>query len=274
MILDVRVAAVSHVRNVLSLSLLPLQYMVSWPLKMIDNVSTMLSTQDALVNENLDLKAQQLLLKAQVQRLLAIETENNELKALMRSSTQVQGKVLVAQLLAVDSDPFVHQMILDKGSQDGVYIGQPVLDAYGVMGKIIQVGPFTSRLILVSDPHSGVPVEVTRNAVRAIAMGDSFTGKLKLVNAPKTVDIKNGDMLITSGLGQQYPAGYPLGKVTQVIKDPGLQFATINVEPSAHLERAKQVLLIWPKQKESSSIKVVEPKRPLIFPLKKDDKKQ
>lgn len=248
MILDTRDAAVSRVRTALSVTLVPLQYMVSKPIQWIDSIAHNISSHDALVKENVDLKAQQLMLKAQVQRLLAIETENNQLKALMRSSAQVQGKVLIAQILAIDTDPFVHQVVLDKGIRDGLFIGQPVLDANGVMGKIIQVGTSTSRVLLVNDPHSGVPVQIARTGNRAIAMGDNYTGKLRLVNVPQTVDVRNGDVLVTSGLGDHYPEGYPLGVVTLVVKDPGLQFASIFVEPSAHLDRAREVLLVWPSR--------------------------
>ena len=248
MFLDKRVESVQQIRAALSVTLIPLQYAVSVPIQMIDKFSQTMSSHEALVQENLDLKAQQLLLKAQVQRLLAIETENNQLKALMRSSAQIQGKILVAQLLAIDTDPFLNQVILDKGSRDNVFVGQPVLDANGVMGQIIQVGPLTSRVLLVNDPHNGIPVQVTRNGVRAIAMGDNYTKKLRLVNVPHTADIRVGDILVTSGLGEHIPEGYPVGQVSTVVKDPGFQFATIEVEPSAHLDRSREVLLVWPNK--------------------------
>lgn len=257
MILDTRVATVSRVRAAISITLVPLQYMVSEPIQLIDRIGDMISSHDALVRDNLDLRAQQLLLKAQVQRLLAIESENNQLKALLRSSAQVQGKVLVAQILSIDTDPFVHQVVLDKGYRDGLYIGQPVLDANGLMGQVIQIGPLTSRVLLINDPHSGVPIEVARNGLRSIAMGDSYSGKLRLNNVTQTSDVREGDILVTSGLGQHYPEGYPVGRVTSVIKDPGLQFATITAEANAHLDRARQVLLIWPS-KVQPPVKKVE----------------
>jgi rod shape-determining protein MreC len=260
MIFDKRGAAVSQIRNMVSITLVPLQYAVSTPIHWVNRIGKAISTQDALLKENIDLKAQQLLLKAQVQRLLAIETENNQLKALISSSSQIQGRILIAQLLSVDSDPLVHQVILDKGTHDGVYIGQPVLDADGVMGKVIHVGPFSSRVLLINDPHSGVPVQVARNGMRAIAMGDGFSGKLKLVNVTQTADIREGDILVTSGLGDHYPEGYPLGKVSSVIKDPGLQFATILIEPNARLDRAREVLLVWPDQVMQNNKPVVPEK--------------
>jgi len=237
-----------QVRNALSMPIAPLQYLVSWPVQFFHSMGTVLSSHDSLIKENLDLKAQQLLLQAQVQRLLALESENKQLKALLRSSTEVQGKVLVAEVMSIATDPFVNQVTLDKGSSDGLFVGQPVLDANGVMGKLIQVGPLTSRVLLVNDPHSGIPVQITRNGMHAIAVGDAYTGKLHLVNMPQTVDIKTGDFLITSGLGEHYPAGYPVGQIISVVKDPGLQFATIIIEPSARLDRSREVLLVWPNK--------------------------
>jgi rod shape-determining protein MreC len=260
MVLDQQAYGVQQVRAALSMPLSLLEYGVSYPVQLIDKLGSMVSTHDALVKDNVDLKAEELLLKSQVQRLLAIESENNQLKALMRSSSQVRGKVLIAQLLAVDSDPFVNQVVLDKGFHDNVFVGQPVLDANGVMGKVIQVGPVTSRVLLINDSHSGVPVQITRNGIRAIAIGDSYSGKLHLVNVPQTVDVKTGDMLITSGLGENFPAGYPVGEVTVVVKDPGYQFATIDVMPSSHADRSRQVLLVWPNHNQVQTQKLAENK--------------
>src|SRR5690606_2254272 len=118
-----------------------------------------------------------------------------------------------------------NQVVLNKGSRDGVYAGQPELDANGVMGQVIQVGPITSRVILPNDPHSGIAVENARNGLRAVAVGDSLTGKIRLNYVAKTMDIKLGDIFITSGLGDHYPQGYPVGKVVQYRKDPAHQFA-------------------------------------------------
>ncbi len=245
MVMDKRLETFASIRAALSLPLAPLQYIVSWPTTFIDNVKSAISTHDDLVNENLRLKAEQLLLRSQLQRLIAIESENNYLKALLQSSRQVKGKTLIAELLAVDFEPFVNQVILNKGTRDGVYVGQPVLDATGVMGQVIQAGPITSRVLLINDPHSGVAVQDARNGVRAVVVGDSYSGKLVLRYVPKTADINVDDIFLTSGLGDHYPEGYPVGKVISVKKDPAQQFAEIYLQPSAHLDSSRQVLLIW-----------------------------
>ena len=245
MVMDKRLESFASIRAALSLPLAPFQYLVSGPIQLIDKLKIIVSTHDNLIKENLQLKTDQLLLRSQLQRLIAIESENNYLKALLQSSRQVKGKTLIAELLAVDSEPFVNQVVLDKGSRDGVYVGQPVLDANGVLGQVIQAGPITSRVILVNDPHSGISVQNARNGMRAVAVGDSYSGKLRLMYVPKTADIKVGDMFLTSGLGDHYPEGYPVGKVLTVSKDPTHQFAAISLQPSARLDSSRQVLLVW-----------------------------
>lgn len=245
MIADKKLGSLTSIRAALSLPLAPIQYIVSWPSQFINTVKSTISTHDDLVNENLDLKAKQLLLYSKLQRLLAIESENNYLKALLKSSKQVKGKTLIAELLAVATEPFVNQVVLDKGTRDGVFIGQPVLDANGVMGQVIQVGPITSRVLLINDQHSGIAVQNVRTGMRATGVGDSYTGKIQLRYVPKTADIKVDDMFITSGLGDHYPEGYPVGRVQMVNNDPAHQFAEITLQPSAHLNSSRQVLLVW-----------------------------
>lgn len=245
MIMDKRLEGFAAIRTALSLPIAPFQYVVSLPIQFIDNFKNTLTTHQDLVKENLRLKADQLLIKSQLQRLLAIESENNYLKALLQSSKRVKAKTLIAELLAVDSEPFVNQVILDKGTRDNVYVGQPVLDASGVMGQVIQAGPITSRVLLINDPRSGIAVQNARNGVRAVAIGDSYSGKLRLMYVPKTADIKQGDVFITSGLGDHYPEGYPVGNVLAVNKDPAHQFADIYLQPAARLNSSRQVLLVW-----------------------------
>lgn len=245
MVMDKRLESFASIRAALSLPLAPLQYVVSWPTQFIDTVKSAVSTHDDLVNENLRLKADQLLLRAQLQRLMAIESENDYLKALLQSSKQVKGKTLIAELLAVNFEPYMHQVIVNKGTRDSVYVGQPVLDANGVMGQVVQVGPITSRILLINDPHSGIAVQNARNGMRAVAVGDSYSGKLRLLYVAKTADIQVGDVFITSGLGDHYPEGYPVGKVLSVSADPANQFAQVYLQPSAHLDSSRQVLLIW-----------------------------
>lgn len=237
--------AFAPVRAAMTLPLAPLQYLISMPVTAITTVRQAISSHEALVSENLNLKAEQLLLRSQLQRLVAIESENNYLKALFQSSKKVQGKTLIAELLAVSSEPFVNQVVLNKGTTDNVYVGQPVLDATGIMGQIVSVGPITSRVLLINDPSSGVAVQCVRTGMRAVAVGDSYSGKLKLMYVPNTADIQVNDVFLSSGLGDRYPEGYPVGRVVSVNKNPARQFAEVYLKPSAKLDSSRQVLLIW-----------------------------
>lgn len=235
----------SSFRSTLTLSVAPLQYAVNLPAKTIDGIMEAFTSHENLLRENRRLKTEQLALRVHLQRFNAIESENNYLKSLMQSARKVEGRTLIAELLAVASEPFVNQVTLDKGLRDGVYAGQPVLDAGGVMGQVIEVGPVISRVLLINDARSGIAVQNVRSGIRAVAVGDNYSNRLRLMFVPKTADIRNGDLFLTSGIGDRYPEGYPVGKVVAVIKDPTHQFAEIYLQPSAHLDTSRQVLLIW-----------------------------
>lgn len=245
MIFDQRTVYMRQIQSAASMLTLPLQYSVDWPIQFLDWLSSSFSTQQSVLEENARLRAQQLLLNTKLQRVASLENENAQLRALLQSSPHVGGKFTLAQLLAANMDPFVQKVVLDKGSRDNVYAGQPVLDAYGVVGQVVNVGPFSSQVLLISDVQSAVPIQDSRNGVRAIAAGTGVN-QLQLINVPDTADIQEGDLLVTSGLDQHYPQGYPVGVVKKVKRDPELRFASITVEPSARLDRGRFVLLVWP----------------------------
>jgi len=134
---------------------------------------------------------------------------------------------------------------VNKGELDGVYKGQPVLDAQGLMGQVIEVLPYTSRVILIADSNHAIPVQVNRNGVRAIAVGSGQLNELVLIYVPDTADIKAGDMLVSSGLGNRFPQGYPVGVIKSVEHDPGEPFAIVSAEPSAYLDRSRHLLLVF-----------------------------
>jgi rod shape-determining protein MreC len=245
MVIDKRIPGFTSIRAVMTLPAAPLQYAVNVPSQVIELFTQVIRTQHALITENNRLKSDQLMLQARLQRFVAIESENNYLKSLLQSSHQVSGKTLIAELLAVASDPFLRQVTLDKGKRDGVYVGQAVLDASGVMGQVMDAGPLTSRVLLINDSRSGIAVQNVRSGIRAVAAGDNYSNRLRLMYVPKTADIRIGDLFLTSGLGDRYPEGYPVGKVVAVANDPEHQFAEIYLQPSARLETSRQVLLIW-----------------------------
>lgn len=263
-ILDSRYQEMESLRSALSVVVYPVQYVVNLPVEAGRWAVESAVTRRTLMEDNEKLRAQNLLLKTRLQKYAALETENMHLRELLESSVEMGEKVLVADLLGVETEPASRQIVLNKGSRHGVYLGQPVVDSDGVMGQIIHVGPFTSIAMLITNPNHAVPVQVNRSGVRGIAVGAGRDNLLDLTYVPNNADIKVGDLLISSGLGGRFPAGYPVGEVTSVRFQPGQTFAKVTATPSAKLTRSQQVLLLWPEQKPASV--AVVPKRSSPLP--------
>ncbi len=248
MISDYHYHALGQVRHAFSLLLAPIQYAVDYPVRIIGWAHSLMSSKKALVDENMQLRYQQTMLEAQLQKLMLMRTENSQLKQLLSASSSATTPPMAAQILAVDTTRSRQVMILNKGSRDGVFVGQPVLDAKGVMGQIIDVGFMTSTVLLISDSKCAVPVRNDRTGERAILVGTNSMSFLSLINLPSTSSITKGDLLVTSGLGRRYPEGYPVGRVEYIKHVPGDDFITVKVSPIALLNRNRLVLLIWPEE--------------------------
>lgn len=247
---DYRYHYLDSVRSSFSLIVSPLQYAVDYPVRVVGWVQSLVSAKKALIDENMRLRYQQIMLESELQKLLVIQKENSQLKELLLTSSQADMRAMAAQILAVDTANTRQIVILNKGNRDGVYAGQPVLDAKGVMGQVVDVGPMTSTVLLISDAKSAVPVRNNRTGERAILVGTNSIDQLSLINLPKTASIHPGDVLVTSGLGRRYPEGYPVGKVETVSSIPGEDFVKVVVSPIALLNRNRLVLLIWPDMEQ------------------------
>ncbi|CAM3104370.1 rod shape-determining protein MreC [Legionella anisa] len=234
-----------NVRSGFSLVVAPLQYAVDYPVRVIGWVQSLVSAKKALIAENMQLRYQQTMLEAELQKLIVIQKENLQLKELLLTSSQANTSAMAAQILAVDTSNSRQVVVLNKGKRDGAYVGQPVLDAKGVMGQIVDIGPITSTVLLISDSKSAVPVRNNRTGERAILVGTNDIEQLSLINLPKTSSIHPGDVLVTSGLDRHYPEGYPVGLVEEVNSIPGEDFVKVKVKPVALLNRNRLVLLIW-----------------------------
>lgn len=238
-------------RSGFALIISPLQYAVDYPVRIIGWVQSLVSAKKALIDENIKLRYQQTMLEAELQKLLVIQAENSQLRELLLASSKARMRAMAAQILAVDMTVSRQLVVLNKGKRDGVYVGQPVLDAKGVMGQIIDVGYMTSTVLLISDSKSAVPVRNNTNGERAILIGTNNMGQLSLINLPSTSSIAKGDLLVTSGLGRLYPEGYPVGRVENVKSIPGEAFIKVDVSPLALLNRNRLVLLIWPDKEQA-----------------------
>lgn len=250
MVVDHRVLAFHQTRTkITSLIAYPFQWTVDAPIRLAHWIDSSVTSQQQLVDENEKLRANQLLLESQLQRLMNLQKENAQLRLLLQSTSQVSGRVQVARLLSVNMDPNVLEVTVNRGARDHVYAGQPVLDGYGVIGQVINVSSLTSNILLITDQRSAVPVKDARNGLRAVAQGMGLSGQLMLVNIPDTVDVQVGDVFLTSGLGLHYPVGYPVGQVVSIQKTSDMQQAQqIILAPLAHLDQAELVLLSWPTE--------------------------
>lgn len=253
MVSDSRSHYLTFIRSGFSVVVAPLRYVVDYPVRCFNWVEALVTTQKNLMNENMQLHYQQTILAAELQKLKSIKEENSQLRQLLLTTAEKKesSKAMVARILAVETTNARQLMILDKGKKDKVYVGQPVLDAKGVMGQIIDVGYLTSTILLISDSKSAVPVSNNRTGAHGILVGTNDPNVLSLINLPHTALITKGDLLITSGLGRLYPEGYPVGRVDKVTHVSGDNFITVAVKPIAALDRDRLVLLIWPNKQHS-----------------------
>lgn len=246
MTIDHRFIHLDTARSVLGTAVYPLQSLVDLPPRAYRWAHETLVTRVALIRENDSLRERQLLLLARLQKLSALESEVMRLRELLKSSSRLRReKVLIAELLAVDLDPYRQRIVINKGAMDGVYAGQPLLDAHGVMGQVTEVNPINATGILISDPSHALPIEINRNGLRMLAFGTGNPQILSLRYVAANADVKVGDIVSTSGLGGRYPPDYPVAKITRVEHPRGDPFALIEARPLAYLDRSREVLLVW-----------------------------
>ena len=235
------------VRTTLSIFVDPLKYLVSLPNTVLDHLSDSVVTYQALKTENDRLREEQLVHQTRMLKFAALEKENIRLRALLENSFKLGEQVLVAELLSVNMAPYEHIVVVNKGTRFGVHAQQPVLDANGVVGQVFRALPFTSEIMLITDPNHAIPVQVNRNGLLTIAVGSGQLNRLILPFLPSNADIRPGDLLITSGLGGTFPQGYPVAVVDEFTAQPNKAFATITATPKASLDRNRELMIVWSK---------------------------
>jgi rod shape-determining protein MreC len=245
MYFDQRDNHLDTVRKTIGATVYPVRVVVDAPVRFWNWLGESTTSRNDMVLELDRLKTEQLLTNARLQKLSALEAENTRLRAILEARTQVRDRTRVAEIMSVDANPFSHSLVIDVGTQDGVSDGQALIDADGVVGQVIEAGLMTSQAMLISDTDHALPVEVNRNGLRTIVVG---TGKIDLLRLPFVVnnaDIVIGDLLVTSGLGGAFPAGYPVAIVQSVTRNPHEPYAEVTAKPSASLGQVREVLLIF-----------------------------
>jgi rod shape-determining protein MreC len=248
MFADHRFSHLESLRSGVAVIISPLRYMVSLPAQAGAWVSEWFRTHNTLVNENRQLRHDERLLNARLQKMSVLMAENARLRNLLGSSRKLSDEVIVAELLSVDQNPYRQLIELNKGSLDGIISGQAVIDDYGVMGQVLHVTPNTATAMLISDPEHAIPVQFVDSGLRTIAFGNGSTDELELRFLPATADIKINDELVTSGLGGRFPADYPVASVVEITHDKVRGFVSALVRPKARLDSSREVLVIKPRQ--------------------------
>lgn len=274
MVYDHRSAGLQRMHAALSTVVYPVQALVNVPHALLLWAGDKIQTHVALVEENGALRNRVQIADTQLQQLAALEQENARLRSLLQATARVPGRISVAELIASDLDPFRHLVVIDKGTGDGVYTGQTVLDENGIVGQVARADPLESEITLISDPSQAIQVVVNRTGLRTLAVGSADLEQLSLPYITNDSDIKVGDLLVSSGLGGHYPTGYPVGTVTKFERNPTEPFATVTASTAADLSHGREVLLYWPP---APLPEVTLPKKeaaPVIVPRKPAGKKK
>lgn len=246
-IVDKRYDHLGKIRRTLSIVAYPVQVAVESPFEGWNWLRESVTTRDALRADKAQLATELRLAQFRLQRYEALEAESQRLRALRDSTAEVASRFIIGDIMDVDLDAFRARVLVDKGARDGVFVGQAVLDAGGVFGQVARVEQLTSEVILVSDSAHAIPVQINRNGLRTIAVGTGDTSRLKLPYLPTSADVIVGDLLVTSGLGGSFPAGYPVGTIAEVKRDPAQSLADVDVRPAAALDRSRELLFVWLK---------------------------
>ena len=244
MVSDSRQDHLAWIRTTLTTVAFPLRWLVHSPVAAGEWLGTTFATRDRLLDDNRELRRRQALLDLRLLRFAALEQENQRLRALSGALGPEAPPATMAEVLRIDLGPFRQRVIINRGSTQGVVVGQPAVDATGIVGQVQRVGPFSAEVILLSDPEHAIPVHVNRNGLRTIAAGTGQPTTLALPYLSRNADIRVGDLLVSSGLGGVFPPGYPVARVTEVRRDPAEPLAVIRAEPLAALDRDRELLLL------------------------------
>ncbi|WP_019000687.1 rod shape-determining protein MreC [Succinimonas amylolytica] len=225
--------------------LTPVYYVANMPVVFGRGISESRYSYQELLRENNFLKREISDIRVDLLRYDSLVEDNERLRRLSNSPIQDDFRKIGAEVIMVDTNPFSLTVMINRGTDDDVYEGQPVVNEEGIVGLVISVSKSTSRVLLISDQNHAVPVVVLRNGIRAIASGTGVVNELSIINMPRNVDIREGDLLVTSGLGGKFPRGYPVARVSTFDRREGVQFAEIKAQPTVFLDRLRHMFLIW-----------------------------
>jgi rod shape-determining protein MreC len=266
MVADVYQSYLGILRQGVAVVVTPLQRLANLPATLSERMGEFFISQSQLQSENARLQQQGLQLSAQLQGYQAMQAENAYLRKLLDGRQQSAQTLVMAEILYAGRDPFSQKIIVDKGMTSGIAVGQPVVDAIGVIGQVTRAYPFGSEVTLLTDKDQAIPIEIVRNGMRAVAFGQGQDNTLSLAFMPMNADVQPGDSIVTSGIDGVYPPGLPVATVSKIERNAAVAFARIVCTPSAGVGQHKQVLIVT-----SSRLKEIETQAaPLLAPPPKE----
>lgn len=241
------------IRAGISVLLYPVQYVVNFPFSAGSWIGENFVSRENLLDKNKLLLEENTSLKARMLKFESLEAENVRLRELLDAPKEISDRILAAELIAIDMDPFSHKIVVNKGSMHDLYLGQPVIDAEGVFGQTTHITPLTATVMLITDPSHSLPVQFKRTGLRSIAAGTGDMNTLELMHIPNNADIKEGELIVTSGLGEIFPSGYPVAVVKSFVQEPTQPYAKVTATPLAELAHDREVLMVWRKSLKDRS---------------------
>ena len=236
---------VKPAREVLYAAYNPIYALASYPVLSKEWLNQQTKSEAQLRRENTAMQAELLQAQVRLQKLSELSAENTRLRGLLDTPLIIDGRMEIAEVIGTDADPLRHIIIINRGSSSQLRVGQTVLDDKGIMGQIINVYPHSSRIMLLSDKEHSLSVRLESSGMRAIVTGTGDLGRLKMEYVPTSANIKVGDKVYSSGLGQHFPAGYLVGSVSKVMRHNTGEFAQIDVKPAAQLAGGHHVVVLF-----------------------------
>ena len=241
---DARYRYLESTRSALSVLVSPIQQLATMPSILWQQTSSFFVTQHKLVDENKLLHQRHQLDAAQLSQFQALQQENQQLRNLLALAQRSEFTAQLAEIVYAERDVFKRRVLINKGANGNVRIGQVVMDDIGIVGQITRVYPWLSEVTLITEKDHAVPVQVLRNGLRTIVFGAGDTSQMSLRYMPVSSDIQNDDLLITSGIDGIYPPGIPVAKVVKIERDPAYPFARITCLPVAGVDKHRHLLIL------------------------------
>jgi len=242
--LDYKDQYLNKLRSYISATIFPMYVATNAPKNIFLNLKESMGQREKIVLENQRLKTENIVLSSKIQQIYKLQKENRRLHELLDSKPKSEDVFVLAEIIAENPDPFKHRIIINKGSKDNVQINQSVADSKGIIGHIIRDQIFGSEVLLITDPEHAIPIEIARTGLRSIALGTGSYEEIQLSFLAANTDIQKGDILLTSGLGEQYPSGYPVAVIEKIAVLEGEPFLEVLAKPFAKLTNINEVWVI------------------------------